>query len=83
MIVAAFDLNSGNAVYFDRLPPRTESWQMYADSRDKTAFIDVETTGHLGQGEMTVIGMYDGIRTKVFVKGKNLEEFQLLIEELH
>jgi uncharacterized protein len=49
---------------------------MYGDFRDNAAYIDVETTGHLGQGEITVIGLYDGIRTKVFVKGKNLEDFK-------
>jgi uncharacterized protein YprB with RNaseH-like and TPR domain len=69
-------LRNGNAAYFDRLLPRTESWRMYGDFRDSAAFIDVETTGSRGQGEITVIGLSDGIRTKVFVKGKNLADFK-------
>jgi uncharacterized protein len=69
-------LHAGNAAYFDRLLPKSESWRMYADFKDSAAFVDVETTGHLGQGEITVIGLFDGIRTKVFVKGKNLNDFK-------
>jgi len=49
---------------------------MYADFRDSAAYVDVETTGRLGEGEITVIGLFDGIRPRVFVKGKNLEDFK-------
>ncbi len=68
-------LNNGNAAYFDRLLPKSEAWRMYGDFRDSAAFVDVESDGPRGQGEITVIGLFDGIRTKVFVKGKNLGEF--------
>jgi uncharacterized protein YprB with RNaseH-like and TPR domain len=71
-----FNLRNGNAVYFDRLLPKSESWRMYGDFRDRAAFIDIETTGHRGQGDITVIGLFDGIRTKVFVKGRNLSDFK-------
>jgi hypothetical protein len=71
-----FNLGNGNAVYFDRLLPKSESWRMYGDFRDRAAFVDIETTGHRGEGEITVIGLFDGIRTRVFVKGKNLGDFR-------
>ena len=70
------NLHNGNAVYFDRLLPKSETWRMYGDFRDRAAFVDIETTGHRGEGEITVIGLFDGIRTKVFVKGKNLGDFK-------
>ena len=72
-----FNLRNGNAAYFDRLLPKSEAWRMYGDFRDRAAFVDVETTGRQGQdqGEITVIGLFDGRRTKVFVKGKNLGDF--------
>jgi uncharacterized protein YprB with RNaseH-like and TPR domain len=70
------NLHNGNAVYFDRLLPRSESWRMYGDFRDRAAFVDIETTGPRGEGEITVIGLFDGIRTRVFVKGKNLADFK-------
>ncbi len=68
-------LRNGNAAYFDRLLPKSESWRMYGDFRDAAAFVDVESDGPRGQGQITVIGLFDGIRTKVFVKGKNLGDF--------
>ena len=71
-----FNLQNGNAAYFDRLLPKSESWRMYGDFRDSAAFIDIETTGIWGDGEITVIGFSNGRRTKVFVKGKNLGDFK-------
>lgn len=73
---SGFHLRNGNAPYFDRLLPKSESWRMYGDFRDSVAFVDIETTGHRGQGEITVIGLFDGRRTKVFVKGRNLADFK-------
>lgn len=71
-----FHLHNGDAAFFDRLLPKSESWRMYGDFRDCAAFVDIETTGHRGEGEITVIGLFDGRRTKVFVKGRNLDDFK-------
>ncbi len=68
-------LRNGDASYFDRLLPRTDSWRMYGDFRDSAAYVDVESDGPRGEGKITVIGLSDGIRTKVFVAGRNLPEF--------
>ena len=54
---------------------------MYADFRHNVAFVDIETTGHRGQGDITVIGLFDGRRTKVFVKGMNLDDFRTEIRK--
>jgi uncharacterized protein len=70
------NLRNGNALYFDRLLPKTESWRMYADFCNNTAFIDIETTGFRGLEEITVIGLSDGRRTKVFINGTNLADFK-------
>ncbi len=69
-------LHNGDAAYFDRLLPRSESWRMYGDFRNNAAFVDIETTGSRGVGDITVIGLFDGIRTRVYVKGKNLDDFK-------
>jgi uncharacterized protein len=69
-------LRNGDAAFFDRLLPKSDSWRMYADFRTRAAFVDVEMTGPMGQGEITVIGLSNGRRTKVFVKGRNLAEFK-------
>jgi len=69
-------LRNGNAAYFDRLLPKSETWRMYSDFRDSAVFVDVEMTGTPGQREITVIGLFDGRRVKSFVKGKNLPDFR-------
>jgi len=68
------NLHNGNAAYFDRLLPKSESWRMFGDFRDRAAFVDVEMTGR--RGDITVIGLFDGIRTRFFVKGRNLGDFR-------
>lgn len=69
-------LAAGNAGYFEvRLPP-SETWRLYPEFSDKVAFLDIETTGlYLGVDTITIIGLFDGQRTKVFVRGINLQEF--------
>jgi uncharacterized protein YprB with RNaseH-like and TPR domain len=61
--------------FADRLPPH-EQWRLYADFREWTAFVDIETTGLIaGYDEITIIGLYDGDNFRAFVRGQNLEEF--------
>jgi len=57
------------------LPPG-ELWRLYPEFSEKIAFLDIETTGlYLGADVITLIGLFDGQDTKVFIRGINLEEF--------
>ncbi len=69
-------LAMGDARYFEmRLPPG-ETWRLYPEFRGKVAFLDIETTGlYLGADAITLIGLFDGQTTKVFIRGINLQEF--------
>jgi hypothetical protein len=69
-------LAAGYARYFEmRLPPG-EVWRLYREFREKAAFLDIETTGLYPSGDsITVIGLFDGRETKVFIRGLNLHEF--------
>ncbi|MDP2931228.1 MAG: ribonuclease H-like domain-containing protein [Chloroflexota bacterium] len=69
-------LAAGDARYFEtRLPPG-ELWRLYSSFPEKVAFLDIETTGlYAGSDAITMIGLFDGTNTKVFVKGINLPEF--------
>ncbi len=52
-------------------------WRAYEDYKNKCCFLDIETTGLDKQSnDITVIGLYDGKKSKVFVNGKNLEQFK-------
>lgn len=56
------------------LPPR-EHWRAFTSFRDRIAYLDIETTGALDSGSLTVVGMYDGYRLRQFVRGDNLDAF--------
>jgi len=69
-------LAAGHARHFETQLPPGELWRMYPEFSEKVAFLDIETTGlYLGADVITLIGLFDGQDTKVFVKGINLEEF--------
>ncbi len=60
--------------YFsDRLPHR-EHWRTLDRFRRKTAYLDIETTGLGGWADVTVVGLYNGIRTRTYIHGDNLDE---------
>ncbi|MFQ6122949.1 MAG: ribonuclease H-like domain-containing protein, partial [Dehalococcoidales bacterium] len=53
-----------------------EVWRLYAEFRDRVAFVDIETTGLFFDVDIiTLIGLFNGLETKVFIRGINLEEF--------
>ncbi|MEA3430744.1 MAG: ribonuclease H-like domain-containing protein [Nanoarchaeota archaeon] len=65
---ALYNLNSH---YFTKLLPSTETWRLYEFFKDETLFLDIEIANK--KGDINVIGMFDGINTKVMVYGFNLD----------
>lgn len=52
-------------------------WRAYPDFNDKCCFLDIETTGlDKNRDDLTVIGIYNGKESKVYVNGINLDEFK-------
>ena len=75
-------LSMGDARHFERLLPAGEMWRVYPEFSRSIAFLDIETTGlYPGADEITLIGLFDGQRTKVFIKGVNLADFAQEIEK--
>jgi len=67
---------TGNPNYFERLLPSSQSWRMFPEFRDSTAYLDIETTGLKMWGfEITTISLYDGNSIFWYVKGQNLDDF--------
>ncbi len=65
-----------HARHFEVCLPPGEMWRLYREFRDRVAFLDIETTGlYSGADAITVIGLFDGRRSKVFIRGVNLQEF--------
>ena len=68
-------LRSGDHAHFAAALPAAEHWRAYRAFKGKTAYLDIETTGLGGPAYVTVIGLYDGLRTRTYVAGDNLGEF--------
>jgi uncharacterized protein YprB with RNaseH-like and TPR domain len=69
-------LREADVKYFETVLSSGDAWRFYAEFRDNAAFVDIETTGLWGGADaITVIGLFDGVETKVFIKGKNLDDF--------
>jgi uncharacterized protein len=70
-------VNEADYHYFEVMLPAGEMWRLYGELREKTAFVDIETTGlYAGPNSITLIGLFNGRETRVFIQGINLEEFR-------
>lgn len=75
-------LEAGDARWFHDRLPAGETWRLYADFRDRAAYVDIETTG-LGFGEdhITTIALCGSGRIRTYVHGRNLDDFRDDIRE--
>jgi uncharacterized protein YprB with RNaseH-like and TPR domain len=62
------------AWFADRLPA-AELWRLFADFRDRCAYLDIETTGMGPTAHITTIALYDGRTVRHYVAGVNLDDF--------
>ncbi len=68
-------LEEGNAGYFARTLPPSEHWRLYSSFPQRTAFLDIETTGlSPQQGIVTCVTVHGGGKTRSLVHGEDLEE---------
>lgn len=75
-------LSAGNHVFFARRLLPCHHWRAYRRFRERTAYVDIETTGLSPQHEsITIIGIYNGKETKTYVRGINLKEAQFELEK--
>ena len=64
-----------NASFFERLSSLGEAWRLFPEFADKCVYLDIETTGLSSVFDtVTMVGLYDGRKYKVFVEGHNLWE---------
>ena len=68
-------LKSGNHIFFAKRIPPGFQWRAFRQFREKTAYVDIETTGlSCEYDRITMIGIYNGKETKTYVRGIDLEE---------
>jgi uncharacterized protein len=67
-------LSSSNHTFFSKRMANKEHWRAY--HHFKTCYLDIETTGlDKKRDDITIIGLYNGEESKLFVKGYNLSDF--------
>jgi uncharacterized protein YprB with RNaseH-like and TPR domain/predicted nuclease with RNAse H fold len=75
-------LDRKDAAFFARHLPSHAHWRMYREFREKTVFLDIETTGLSPYYDsITLIGTFDGTTAKIFVKDTNLDEICAYLEQ--
>ncbi len=74
------ELESKNHCFFSGLLPKNQHWRAYRHF--DVGFLDIETTGLSKQrNDVTVVGIYDGECSKIFVNGHNLSLFEQEIKK--
>lgn len=70
-------LQKKNVGFFAERLPKRELWRLYPEFKEDVAFLDVETTGlSFYYDDITMIGVFDGRKVKMFVQGQNLDDFK-------
>jgi uncharacterized protein YprB with RNaseH-like and TPR domain len=63
--------------------PRREAWRLAREFPGRTLFLDIETTGLSFTGDsVTCVGVSDGLTTRAFVRGRDLDRFPEALEEI-
>jgi uncharacterized protein YprB with RNaseH-like and TPR domain/predicted nuclease with RNAse H fold len=64
-----------DAAFFERLSTLGEAWRIFPEFADGCVYLDIETTGLSPVFDtVTMVGLYDGRKYKVFAEGDNLQE---------
>lgn len=64
-----------NASFFARLSHLGEAWRVFPEFADECVYLDIETTGLSPVFDsVTMVGLYDGRKYRVFLEGDNLQD---------
>jgi uncharacterized protein YprB with RNaseH-like and TPR domain/predicted nuclease with RNAse H fold len=75
-------LEKKDALFFSTRLPQRDLWRLYPEFKNRTAFLDIETTGlSFYYDDITLIGLYNGKDVKTFVQGQNLGDFESEIKK--
>jgi uncharacterized protein YprB with RNaseH-like and TPR domain len=61
--------------FFTRQLSSTEPWRIFPHYRNRTAYLDIETTGLDDLAEVTTIALYNGHEVFTYINGRNLDDF--------
>ena len=68
-------LKAGDYAYFARTLPQRDHWRAAPEFMDRLAFLDIETNGGMSPDSITVIGVYDNVESRIYLKYRDLDDF--------
>lgn len=68
-------LACGDYAYFADILPASEHWRAAKEFGHRIGFLDIETNGGMRPDDITVIGVYDGDESRLYVKYRDLQDF--------
>jgi hypothetical protein len=68
-------LARGNYAYFAETLPGSEHWRAAKEFGHRLGFLDIETNGGMRPDDITVVGVYDGDESRMYVKYRDLQDF--------
>lgn len=71
----------GDSRYFARALPAREHWRAAGAFSSRIAYLDIETNGGYDADDVTIIGLYDGCESRIFVKGQDLDDFPAAVAD--
>jgi uncharacterized protein YprB with RNaseH-like and TPR domain len=74
-------LDARDARWFAKNLPARDQWRAVPTFGERTAYVDIETNGGMEADDVTIIGLYDGFGSRIFVKGRDLDAFPAAIAE--
>ena len=79
LVEAKHALYNSDTKFFYVHMPKNQTWRLFNFFHDEAVYLDIETSGIYG--DPTVIGLFDGLKTKIMVKDINLNP-RILRKEL-
>ena len=76
LLISKEQYENKNYMFFSNKLESKHQWRGYSDFKDKCCFLDIETTGLSRNSTLTVVGLFDGHESKVFINGKNMNDFK-------
>ncbi len=69
------ELDRRNPNFFAAHLTAGQQWRLFDQFGDRTAYLDIETTGLAADCTISTIALYDGSATFTYVNGENLDDF--------
>ena len=69
-------LKTNDFRYFAAKLPQREHWRAAPHVMETIGFLDIETNGGMSGNSITIIGVYDGFDSRIYVKSQDLQEFE-------